>query len=656
MIKRIRSLIKETFSEKVLKRIEGVYRTRSGSSGIWLPKDLVDNAPARIQIKIKEYSEKKDKYLVRVRDNNDKIAILKIILMDEFGNTSNYGTGTNRAVMIKDGYVFKIALDDEGVIDNWHAFYMSKYLYPEATKIYESNGLINVCEYIKVYPSASDFLADRENIMNSLDALADKTSLMLDIGFNVKNYSNWGVRPKTGKAVCLDTGYIYTELEGIDLTCNSKDCNTKNGIVPLQYTNDYSTLMCPKCKKKYSSLELHKIVGEEERVKMYNLVKKKSRFPVFEVNKPVTYFEIDQFGDVEECESTDYNKDNVVKPKITSEEAEFILNQYMGLYHQITEREESGFVVDYSLKKEQELYRKILLEYKYGKPFEDLNNEQKSFRPEDKLIPKRKCNFEERYNEDPIADYVNTKFRGLNEVERYEIYEKLKKEDIDIDMLYLTDEEKLELMRNAGIGDPYVDELEQSIVDYLDGKTQSVPDVKGTNAQECNFEELENMMVGFYDPEDNEDNYDNNIANLYEEDDDDEDNEDMYEVYKSNPKVRNGQVEVDYVYYDNLFPADVARIPEIDLPCTDNATGERILDIKIVGHKVYFDCEHPGFIYTRGQYQKDPSYIDYNNEEESDKCPDFVDNYKYENEDDIMTDEELLLQSMQDNNRFKIRY
>ena len=62
MIKRIRSLIKETFSEKVLKRIEGVYRTRSGSSGIWLPKDLVDNAPARIQIKIKEYSEKKDKY------------------------------------------------------------------------------------------------------------------------------------------------------------------------------------------------------------------------------------------------------------------------------------------------------------------------------------------------------------------------------------------------------------------------------------------------------------------------------------------------------------------------------------------------------------------------------------------------------------------
>ena len=100
----------------------------------------------------------------------------------------------------------------------------------------------------------------------------------------------------------------------------------------------------------------------------------------------------------------------------------------------------------------------------------------------------------------------------------------------------------------------------------------------------------------------------------------------------------------------------MSSIPEIDLPCTDNATGERILDIKIVGQKVYFDCEHPGFIYTRGQYQKDPSYIDYNNEEESDKCPDFVDNYKYENEDDIMTDEELLLQSMQDNNRFKIRY
>ena len=47
MIKRIRSLIKETFSEKVLKRIEGVYRTRSGSSGIWLPKDLVDNAPCK---------------------------------------------------------------------------------------------------------------------------------------------------------------------------------------------------------------------------------------------------------------------------------------------------------------------------------------------------------------------------------------------------------------------------------------------------------------------------------------------------------------------------------------------------------------------------------------------------------------------------------
>ena len=246
---RIRSRIKEIFNEELMTRLEKIYRAKSA---IWIEKEIIDDCPHGIKLKIDTSEpEKNGKLRVKIISNNDKIAISKMFLIREFGNNINFGTGTNRFAMIKDGYVYKIANDNEGVTDNLHEFYMSQYLQPYVTKCYVCNGLICVHEHVKVYSKEEEFQfnADKNKIINVLKELEEDTSLMIDVGYITKNRSNWGVRQTTGQPVILDYGYIYTDLENIDLICNSESCNKTNGVVPLQYTPDYSTLMCPKCKR-----------------------------------------------------------------------------------------------------------------------------------------------------------------------------------------------------------------------------------------------------------------------------------------------------------------------------------------------------------------------------------------------------------------------
>ena len=51
------------------------------------------------------------------------------------------GDGTNRMAFLVDGYVFKLALDDQGYIDNLTEFKMSREAQPYVTKTYETNDI-----------------------------------------------------------------------------------------------------------------------------------------------------------------------------------------------------------------------------------------------------------------------------------------------------------------------------------------------------------------------------------------------------------------------------------------------------------------------------------------------------------------------------------
>ena len=84
------------------------------------------------------------------RDNNAKAKeVFNIIRrVNPAANAAAIGPGTNRYAVLIDGYVFKIALDKDGVIDNMKEFSLSKVLYLAAIKVYEMslNGMIISCE------------------------------------------------------------------------------------------------------------------------------------------------------------------------------------------------------------------------------------------------------------------------------------------------------------------------------------------------------------------------------------------------------------------------------------------------------------------------------------------------------------------------------
>lgn len=143
---------------------------------------------------------------VDIPDNNDKADMIKIMLGDEF---RELGTGTNRIALLKDGMVYKIALDRRGLIDNFTEFKRSSELPMYLAKTYETNLLINVCEYVEVIDQRTFMEAETE-IKSILEDMA-KAYLFNDVGYTMKNYCNWGLRyvGAAKELVILDYGYLY---------------------------------------------------------------------------------------------------------------------------------------------------------------------------------------------------------------------------------------------------------------------------------------------------------------------------------------------------------------------------------------------------------------------------------------------------------------
>lgn len=420
-IRRINSLIKEYFSDSLMRKLERVYYTRDMFK---LSKETFDKFEGKFRYKISD--DGKSVY-VRIKDNNDKILLYKNFIKLEWGKDVTFGTGTNRMGIIKDSYVFKIACDAAGCTDNLHEFIMSKELQPYVTKAYETNELICVCEYVRVFNETSDFENAKDEILNVLQALEERSSLMIDVGFILKNKTNWGWRPSTGLPVVLDYGYIYTELPGIQLTCSDKDCIKKWGVNNLVYSKDYSYMVCPCCNEKYGSAKLQKLVTHEARTRMY-----KDRLDeAFKVNKSISYFEVDEFGYATELEN---GSDEMLSKK---EKLRVNYEEIMEKYEDVCCRYDRELLftteVDEQLASLKETLRRALIEAKYNKPYKSLNESQKNEDPrEDKeFINRYKDLYIKSESEYEIEDLFGN---SLDE----EAYEKIKEEFDDADTPYDT--------------------------------------------------------------------------------------------------------------------------------------------------------------------------------------------------------------------------
>lgn len=185
---------------------------------------------------------------VTISNNNTKADLMRDTLAKYDVPFRELGPGTNRYAVRIDGYVFKIAMDKNGIDDNRIEFSMSDELQPFVTKTYECNDLIVVSEYVTVI-SKTEFNDNADVIKGILGHLAE-SYIFGDVGYTLKNFVNWGFR-ENGDLVILDYGYIYkvlgeevrcTNLLGDDVICGHF----------LEYDEKFNNLICPKCRRKYS--------------------------------------------------------------------------------------------------------------------------------------------------------------------------------------------------------------------------------------------------------------------------------------------------------------------------------------------------------------------------------------------------------------------
>lgn len=233
----------------------------------------------------------------KIRDNNSKVDAVNACLEKHKVDYVELGPGTNRYAILIDGYVFKIALDKWGIQDNINELTVSQELQPYVSKTYECNDLILVAEYVTVI-SREEFAKKRPEIEKVLAILAEGY-LLGDVGIVPKNFCNWGYRDN-GELVILDYAYIYRIIGG-EMFCSveiNEDTGERCGTM-LQYTENFHSLICPRCRTSYSFVDVRRRITVEHEKQENELAKQLA----YKVTSPLT-----EFDDKEDNTSLNNNK------------------------------------------------------------------------------------------------------------------------------------------------------------------------------------------------------------------------------------------------------------------------------------------------------------------------------------------------------------
>ncbi len=176
-------------------------------------------------------------------DNNQKARIISAVLGDDF---QELGTGTNRIAFIYGQYVYKIALDRRGIVDNFSEFKRSRETPQFLAKTYETNGIISVQEYVTTI-DPDKFSEYRGHILMALKELS-KYYIFGDMGYDPKNYCNIGYRDN-GAVVILDCAYMHPRVgneEAMICKCGGE----------LAYNNTYTGFKCTRCGQRWDYIDV----------------------------------------------------------------------------------------------------------------------------------------------------------------------------------------------------------------------------------------------------------------------------------------------------------------------------------------------------------------------------------------------------------------
>lgn len=194
-----------------------------------------------VQSKIKsKFSDELLEFIAAVCDtrliesSQQKMAIVHGLLKDYGIVFEPQGEGTNRVAVFIESYVYKIALDAAGYMDNWMEYTLSKELQPYATQVYETNGYILVAECVRTI-QYDEWVSRKHDMKKILDIIGGEY-LLHDVGTVKKNFTNWGVRDNN-ELVILDYAYLHPATE------NLFSCDVCGSGV-LNYDETFSYLVC----------------------------------------------------------------------------------------------------------------------------------------------------------------------------------------------------------------------------------------------------------------------------------------------------------------------------------------------------------------------------------------------------------------------------
>ena len=210
--------------------------------------------PYDLRVEIELLSRRRD---IMNKEKQDELK--KLLQKYHLQNVVPLGSGTNRYAFKINGFVVKVATDNDGKIDNMKEFKMAKILYPYVTKIYEisKNGTFLVAEYIQPFTSYGEMIQYSDKIKKILKELSS-VYLIGDVGISPNNYSNWGLRVGYDDPVCLDFAYVYNVSSQLFMCRN---CN-QAVLIP---NSDFTELVCPNqnCGKRYTFSEIRRRIGND---------------------------------------------------------------------------------------------------------------------------------------------------------------------------------------------------------------------------------------------------------------------------------------------------------------------------------------------------------------------------------------------------------
>lgn len=180
-------------------------------------------------------------------DNNEKAQIVSYVMRHCGTPFEEVGTGTNRIAFAYSNYVYKVALDRRGLVDNASEFMTSPKNTDSLAISYDTNIVVLIQQYC-ITLDYETFRMNKDAILQMCESLANQF-IIGDMGYTDKNFYNIGM-DKDGTPKVVDYAYIHSKF-GNQRALTCPRCNRR-----LKETNDYTGYRCPQCNTIYPYMDI----------------------------------------------------------------------------------------------------------------------------------------------------------------------------------------------------------------------------------------------------------------------------------------------------------------------------------------------------------------------------------------------------------------